>query len=258
MEEELINSSEDIEYFNRSRELAYGGRPGRQRRDFCIGYIKHKKAVLERVRREIAEQEKQGMQFTCHKGCSYCCVLYIEAGIAECEAIVYYLYNNINAFLTFLEQYPAWRHETERHGDLARACQAGRAKLRREKDNVEANRREALDSLMDYQSLDVPCPFLHNGACSIYEVRPYACAVHYVTTPADWCSPFHPGEPLVYRAKPGDDMLDRTLYNQPLPDPIIVSMPLTVYEILSGGIPYIIEVTGLKDLEEVMNGQEDD
>ncbi len=36
----------------------------------------------------------------------------------------------------------------------------------------------------------VPCPFLKNGACSIYEVRPFACRKHMnFDSSAYWCSP---------------------------------------------------------------------
>lgn len=35
-----------------------------------------------------------------------------------------------------------------------------------------------------------PCPFLENGSCSIYEVRPFMCRRHHVLTPdASWCEP---------------------------------------------------------------------
>lgn len=43
----------------------------------------------------------------------------------------------------------------------------------------------------------VPCPFLVEGACSVYEARPYACRAHYsFDTSAYWCHPerSHEGE----------------------------------------------------------------
>jgi uncharacterized protein len=36
----------------------------------------------------------------------------------------------------------------------------------------------------------MPCPFLRNGACSIYEARPFVCRRHHALTPtAYWCEP---------------------------------------------------------------------
>jgi hypothetical protein len=35
-----------------------------------------------------------------------------------------------------------------------------------------------------------PCPFLMNGACSIYTARPYSCRRHHSLAPtAEWCAP---------------------------------------------------------------------
>ncbi len=254
MNKELRITGEDVEYFKRNRDLAYRGKSGRQRRDFSISYIDNKKKILQRIRREVVDQTEQGMQFTCRKGCSYCCVLYIEASVNECEAIVYYLYNRMDTFFIFLERYPAWRRETGRYGDLLLAGMKARMKLRKEKDNIEANRIELSESMMDYQSLNVSCPFLHNNICTIYEVQPYACATHYVTTPAEWCSPFNLGQPDVYRTQPANDVSDLQLLDRKLGEPVISSMPLTVYEILRGGLSYLSEVTGLNLTEDEVGG----
>jgi Fe-S-cluster containining protein len=44
-----------------------------------------------------------------------------------------------------------------------------------------------------YFSLRLPCPFLEDGACSIYDDRPLACREHLVTSPPENCSaPHHP------------------------------------------------------------------
>jgi len=256
MIEELRITNEDVEYFNKNRDLAYAGESGRQRRDFSISYTDNKKKILERISREVADQTEQGKRFTCRKGCSYCCGLYIEASLNECEAIVYYLYNHMDAFFIFLEQYPAWRRETGRYGDLLLAGMEAWAKFRKEKDNLEANRIELAESMMDYQSLNVSCPFLHNNICTIYEVRPYVCATHHVTTPAEWCSPFHPGEPDVYRTQPADDGSDLCFFGRKLSEPFISSMPLTVYEILRGGLTYLSEVTGHNLLQDEVGESE--
>lgn len=36
----------------------------------------------------------------------------------------------------------------------------------------------------------VPCPFLQDGACSVYEARPFACRSHFAFTATSyWCAP---------------------------------------------------------------------
>jgi Fe-S-cluster containining protein len=42
-----------------------------------------------------------------------------------------------------------------------------------------------------YSSLKLPCPFLYQGACSIYELRPLVCREHYIIGPAEGCSEEH-------------------------------------------------------------------
>ena len=49
-----------------------------------------------------------------------------------------------------------------------------------------------------YYALRLPCPFLENELCSIYEARPAACRELLVTSPADLCRDIvgNPVEPL--------------------------------------------------------------
>jgi hypothetical protein len=73
-----------------NKDIAYKGNIGKQREEFCISYIRHKQVLLNRIQREILKQIKgSGEKVTCQKGCSFCCLLYIEANVQECEAIVY-------------------------------------------------------------------------------------------------------------------------------------------------------------------------
>ena len=39
-----------------------------------------------------------------------------------------------------------------------------------------------------YLKLDAPCPFLEDGACSIYEHRPTPCRQYWVTTDPELCA----------------------------------------------------------------------
>jgi Fe-S-cluster containining protein len=48
-----------------------------------------------------------------------------------------------------------------------------------------------------YSSLKLPCPFLYQGVCSIYELRPLACSEHYITGSAEGCSEEHSSAKLI-------------------------------------------------------------
>ena len=61
MSGEIRVTGEDIDYFKGNRDLAYWGNSGRRRREFSISYIDGKKKILERIRREVADQTKRGM-----------------------------------------------------------------------------------------------------------------------------------------------------------------------------------------------------
>lgn len=246
MSRKLEITVEDREYFSRQKELAYKGRSGEMRRKFCIDYIKTKNTAFDKLYRQLTGKiEERGEKITCHKGCSTCCVLYIEASVCECELIVYYLYENPDVFFIFLEQYPEWRRLIGQYGDPLIDCEMMIAEMRRE-DRWDDETQHELDSkLVDYQLLGVPCPFLYDDICIIHAVKPYACANHLVTSPADWCSPFHPARPVLYRSDKIEEMNDLTLYGYELEKAVIASMPRTVYEILRGGLPYISEITGI-------------
>ena len=239
-----------MDSFELIREISYKGKIGREREEFCIQYTNYKRERLKET--EIAQTKitaANGEIVTCKKGCFSCCVLYTEADIKECEAIVYYLYHNHDALSIFLEQYPKWRQKLREYGDLFRGCEQALRENRNGGYSIY-NQQVLADVLLSYKMQNILCPFLHNRLCMIYEVRPYTCANHYVTTPAEWCNPLSTNEPKVYKTNLNNEMLDLSFYYKRLSEPIIAFMPLAVYEILKGGFSYLANVTGLKSLEE--------
>lgn len=239
-----------------NKEIAYKGKIGKQRAEFCIRYIKHKKLLLSRIQQKILAQiEESSEKLTCYKGCSFCCVLYIEANIQECEAIVYYLYQNHNTLSLFLQNYAEWREEMRRSGDIFKRCEQALHEKRNAEQN--ANNQQALaDLLLFYKMQNIPCPFLHKEICTIYEVRPYTCANHYVTTPSHWCNPMNPKQPKVHKTTIEEEIFDLTFYIKNLYKPLILFMPLAVYEILNSGFSCLSNMTGFTELANVISDPE--
>jgi Fe-S-cluster containining protein len=70
-----------------------------------------------------------------------------------------------------------------------------------------------------YYALRLPCPFLEQELCTIYEERPAACRELLVTSPAEWCHDFvaNPVEPLpvAVRMSPALGLLWGELTNGP-------------------------------------------
>ena len=238
-----------MDIFEINREIAYKGQVGIQRKDFCTDYISRKRTILdETVQAQYKEVQAKGEFITCTKGCSFCCLLHVEATIQECEAIVYYLYQNEAALGSFLKNYPRWRNRIRESGDIFKEL----AELSREvfsfqfgsgeigTDYVLRKQEAFSQAQVRYARQNIYCPFLNDGLCSIYEVRPYNCAGFYATTPPEWCDPLNQHEPKICRSTlPGEVILDLTFYQKPLRTPVFTFMPLAVHEILSGGYGYL-------------------
>jgi Fe-S-cluster containining protein len=96
--------------------------------------------------------EKEGNNIACEKGCTACCKLDVE--VSEPEII--YIYTYMSNILE-KEQLDAFFNQIE--------------------DTVSIIKD--IDDIDEYAKLQIPCVFLHNGACSIYEVRPFICREYH-------------------------------------------------------------------------------
>jgi hypothetical protein len=201
----------------------------KRRSEFCAAYLQQKQVVFARLEREVFEQsQREGDIIKCHRGCSYCCCVYVEATLKECEAIVYYLYQNRKVLISFLKAYPGWMGKT---AQLGQHC-AQSLNLVRKPDPGEVAQRELLDSLLFYKLQNTPCPFLKEDSCSIHFARPFTCAAHFVTTNPLWCSPRDPRSPRVYKGSFAPEIADLSFYQGPLKEPGLTLMPVKVYEIM--------------------------
>ena len=147
-------------------------------------------AELVRPARELAEAlatihaEERGTPPSCARGCDACC--HHVAPVSPIEAV---------ALADVVRRLP----EEHRARVLARFA-ASLARLE-EVGLVErgARGRSALvgesfdDAGTRYYAERLPCPFLEEHACSIYDARPAVCAEYVVTTPASWCAEMRPG-----------------------------------------------------------------
>ena len=237
-------------------EIAYKGRLGRQREDFCTQYIKSKQEILKKIEQKQTEWTKaKGETITCHKGCAFCCTQHIPASLHECEATAYYLYQNKKALASFLQAYPRWTARVEKIKDLL-------ARMERLFNEMVASRfsgeskQAFLDEADNYAAQNIPCPFLSDNACLIHAVRPWTCASLFATSPAGWCHPLNPN-----KAKTYTDTFGLTVklpfYYKPFKGQVYSFLPVMVYEILEGGFFYLSRIIGSESLPaEVTNDPE--
>lgn len=201
----------------------------KNRDEFLSGYLKDKQAVFSRLEREVFDKVRLKREtISCHKGCSLCCSVYIEATLKECIAIAYHLCNNDILLNSFLNKYPDWLRKTQQFRERCRKA----ISEARKQNQSRTTFRELVDSLLFYKLQNIPCPFLNEGFCSIYAARPFTCASHFVTSPAEWCSPRNTRNPIVYKGNFANEVSDSSFNGVQLENPGITLMPLKVYEIL--------------------------
>ena len=246
-------NKQEPDYFMLNKEIAYKGNIGRQRKSFCLEYMAKKKANLEYLQTLLKKKiEDEGKTITCKEGCSFCCSLYIEANLQECESIVYYLYQHDSILSGYLDRYPAWREKIRQNGDLHKQC--GHYWDRDFEGLKKQEALEVLDGFKEenerYRLQNLPCPFLVNNLCSIYEVRPYVCAVYVSTSPPQWCDISNQEKPVLRNIMSPEMLYDRSFYYNELENPMITCMPIAVYEILKSGVSYF-SVGGVPGLEKL-------
>ncbi len=227
--------------------IAYKGKVGRMREEFCRKYIARKQAVFKQMEKDLFEKTSlQREEITCRKGCSYCCSQYISGTLHEAEAITYYLYHNEAKLSRFIEAYKIWRERIKKNEDVFAALEEYFGKLVTVGES-EANNRAYQEATTRYLAQNVPCPFLDGGSCSIYEVRPYCCAAVAATTPGEYCSPANTEKPRVY----GSALRPKEVpFFRHTRDLVIVSIPMSVYEMINGGYSWLTGIPGLEGLEK--------
>ncbi len=239
------------------RAIAYKGAIGRAREAFCREYRATKRAVLqqldENLRRDAAQLDKA---ITCGKGCSACCRLFIVASLQECEAIVHYLYEREEALAHFLRAFDAWQARIARAGRPFQLINtlSGKTILGQESAEERAAFNAASDELA---ARDIPCPFLQDDACSIYEVRPYVCAGVVSLSPPAWCHVGHPQHrEMVYLKSGLRYKKDLPYFVRPAGGLAFASMPTLVHEILTEGYGALASFPGLEGLAGALRDPE--
>ena len=229
------------------KAIAYQGKPGRMRAEFCRQYIARKQAVFKQMEQDLlAKTSLQKESITCREGCSYCCSQYITGTLHETEAIVSFLYRHPEKLDKFASVYYAWREKIKKSEDVFDKLQEYFGKIVVEGE-TEANNRCYQEATTKYLAENIPCPFLVEGSCSIYEVRPWCCASIVATTPGDYCSPANNEKPRIY----GSSLRPKEVeFFRHTKDLVIVNIPQSVYELLNGGYGWLKGIPGLEGLEK--------
>ena len=234
-----------------NRAIAYRGMVGKRREAFCAAYADSKKTTLASMADNLRkEANASGKPISCSRGCSHCCKLFVVASLQECEVIVHHLYNNETALKLFLRNFTRWNERILRIESAFRRINTLHAKITAGEAS-EAEIKEFDAQCDTYAQQDIPCPFLADNACAIYEVRPYVCARIVAVTPSEWCRPGHPrqGEAMHLKAQMQFEK-DQPYFVPPASDCVFSSMPFLVYRLLYEGYDALSTVPGLEKLKD--------
>ncbi len=226
--------------FKQIELLAYQGDLGRLRERFCIEYIAHKQKLIPLIEESLSREAMlNSEEISCSKGCDVCCSSYIVASLQECEAIVYWLYHHPEKLSSFIKKYRSWREQIAVIEPVFRII----------KDAGESGSSPIAMApyLNQYRQAKIPCPFLDEGACSIYEVRPWACAGIVSVSPREWCDASHPhwGELKAYRFETYV-MFEKPFYVKLALPVYLGCLPETIHQLLEEGYRALAKYPGFE------------
>jgi len=235
-----------------NRAIAYKGNLGRRRQAFCEAYAAAKRSGIAEIEMRLSKEvADQGKSITCHKGCGHCCDVWVFANLQECENIVHYLYEHENVLQYFLRQYPLWKEKIDRLGSAMPRLDKAQEKILFGT-ATEDDQRTFDEDLAAYAALHNSCPFLQDGACSIYEVRPYACAGVVSVSPPESCMRGHPNRDQNVLVKA--DFLPQNDMPYFIPTTAAINfgcMSALVQQILKYGYAFLSTIEGLEDMHRL-------
>ncbi len=130
------------------------------------------RAICDKITDCVVQKNiEQGRRIPCCQGCSNCCKYLVTVSSAE----VFSFADDVKKLDSLFYKY------VQRKALLA--CK----KMLKKKSPVFSSNYQ-LDALSDwYKSLNFSCPFLFEGHCSIYDVRPIACREYFITGSPNVC-----------------------------------------------------------------------
>jgi Fe-S-cluster containining protein len=230
------------------QRLAYLGAIGQRRKE----YFKLRKTELAKLgTRQREKAASQGLSVSCHDGCSYCCDELVSVSIQESESIVYYLYQHKDLLDRFLQRAPAWFNRATQHEDILIQIAEAKNRYLARGDGAPDEMLETISELAPkWWDLHIPCPFLAEGSCSIYEIRPSSCAGVYSTEPFENCSPSAEVPATTDFILPDVNDQGLPFWDDGLADGWDDLLVNAVYNTLVSGYTYLSTLPGLEDIDQ--------
>jgi hypothetical protein len=258
--EEVKLDKKTFDPFKLNKEIAYLGELGKIREKFCIDQQEQLKNINDVIyQQQTEEANNSGRKISCHRGCSICCSQYIPASLQECEAIVNYLYNHERKMSSFLQNYKTWKNSIDEHPSFLEDFQKAYAEMW-DSGFEEEKRRKVEELGSTYAKYKIPCPFLKDDACMIYDIRPLVCSCQVAVTPAEYCDPDNPdsvNQELILMLPENFQFIP--FYHESFNDTNLsgMCMPFVVYNLLEGGYLYLMALNSKKEFtDEVVKDEQ--
>ncbi|MGC4097727.1 MAG: YkgJ family cysteine cluster protein [Nitrospira sp.] len=141
---------------------------------------------------EVARSVEGGKTPSCSKGCAACCRMLVPLSSPEAFALGQWVRSLPSVQQARIsKRFAEAKAQLLSHGLWQQLSKLGDTSTPQNDDELEeVNRR--------YYALRMPCPFLEDESCTIYDERPVACRELLVTSPAEHCKDLinNPVEPI--------------------------------------------------------------
>ncbi|MDD4923337.1 MAG: SEC-C metal-binding domain-containing protein [Dehalococcoidales bacterium] len=248
--EEIKFDKKSFNPFKLNKEIAYLGEFGKNREKFCIDQQEQLKNINDIIyKQQFEEANNSGKTISCHRGCSMCCSQYIPASLQECEAIVHYLYNHERKLSSFIRNYKKWKSSLDEHKGILDDFQSAYSEMW--ESGFDAEKRRKVEELgAAYAKYKIPCPFLKEDACMIYDIRPLVCSCQVAVTPPEYCDPDNPDsikQELILMLPENFQFVP--FYHESFNEMNLsgICMPYVVYNLLEGGYLYLMALNSKKE-----------
>ena len=240
--------STDLPRITEIKRKAHQGDAGVWRKEFSRQYRQELEHIFEEIRAEtrpVFNSLEEGI--TCRKGCGTCCSQFVSVPVSHAVLITEYLYASERAMSIFLRGFDNWLHAIEDNPQATLVLNS----LEEYTSSASAVKHYPQELCAAYHALDIPCPFLDRGQCSIHAVRPVVCAAYFSVSPPEYCRSDSQTPATILEVKPSEANLRRLAE---LTDPRLSlhqeSLAKLVYKLLTNGLPEVfLEIQKLFDAQ---------
>jgi Fe-S-cluster containining protein len=188
--------------------------------------------------------DNNGTPVTCSKGCYYCCRQPITGTMPEIMLISTFLQTNAETRINFMERFKEWRPQVDPINYSANMNRVMTAKTPEEKDRIMLEVNQIYD-----KGKVVYCPFLDEGICSIYPVRPHVCMTTLTVSDPKKCMEDRTSDEMVMHIFSADMHIADNKFARASGESsrimdlpfFITSVPLTVHDQIMYGMQKNIE-----------------